>query len=106
MHGPEDTFLAVPSQFFLLLKFFFNFLIQKNSRSLWWSPKRKSRSVPEFGPISPGVLVIPGKRPNLGRNGMLPSWTSGRKSKRAGPKGANWAKKGPFGATSALPQWL
>ena len=23
-----------------------------------------------------------------------------------GPKGANWAKKGPFGATSALPPWL
>ena len=23
-----------------------------------------------------------------------------------GPKGANWAKKGPFGAISALPPWL
>ena len=23
-----------------------------------------------------------------------------------GPKGANWAKKGPFGATSALPPWV
>ena len=23
-----------------------------------------------------------------------------------GPKGANWAKKGPFGAISALPSWL
>ena len=28
-------------------------------------------------------------------------------SKRGlGPKGANWAKKGPFGAVSALPPWL
>ena len=23
-----------------------------------------------------------------------------------GPKGANWAKKGPFGVISALPPWL
>ena len=35
------------------------------------------------------------------------SWKSkGGLSKRGlGPKGANWAKKGPFGAISPLPPW-
>ena len=46
-----------------------------------------------------------------GRASLGPTFLLG-KSKRGlskgglGPKGANWAKRGPFGAISALPPWL
>ena len=37
---------------------------------------------------------------------LLSGKSKGGLSKRGlGPKGANWAKKGPFGAISALPPW-
>ena len=44
--------------------------------------------------VVPGLVKISGKsKGGLSKGGL-------------GPKGAKWAKKGPFGAISALPPWL
>ena len=43
----------------------------------------------------------------LCRSQLLSGKSKGGLSKGGlGPKGANWAKKGPFGAISALPPWV
>ena len=41
---------------------------QKNSRRLWRSRRRKSRSVPEGGADSPAAIFLAGKCPNHGRD--------------------------------------
>ena len=45
--------------------------IQKNSRRLWRSQRRKSRSVPEGEADIPAVIFLARKRPNLGRDSIL-----------------------------------
>ena len=49
-----------------------------------------------------------GFRPEIESTGQMSSGKSKRGLSKGGlgPKGANWAKKGPFGAISALPSWL
>ena len=42
--------------------------------------------------------IIPKFQSGKSKGGLSKGWL--------GPKGANWAKKGPFGALSALPPWL
>ena len=47
------------------------------------------------------------KRPEMHHHIISSGKSKGGLSKGGlGPKGANWAKKGPFGAISALPPWL
>ena len=46
-------------------------LNQKNSRRLWRSQRRKSRSVPEGGADFPAAIFLAGKCPNLGRDSTL-----------------------------------
>ena len=41
---------------------------KKNSRRLWRSQRRKSRSVPEGGADFPAAIFLAGKCPNLGRD--------------------------------------
>ena len=75
------------------------------------------RDKPKFSPY------FTQRKPSLSQGetqfvpGTMPGTQGGRKFKSGkskgglsegglGPKGANWAKKGPFGAISALPPWL
>ena len=51
------------------------------------------RDVPRFGLGCPRIRKTGKSNGGLSKGGL-------------GPKGANWAKKGPFGAISALPPWL
>ena len=56
------------------------------ARFFWPSPSSRGAEISEF--------LFSGKsKGGLSKGGL-------------GPKGANWAKKGPFGAISALPSWL
>ena len=45
-------------------------LSQKNSRRLWRSQRRKSRSAPEGGAGFPAAIFLAGKCPNHGRGSM------------------------------------
>ena len=49
----------------------FSWKIQKNSRRLWRSRRRKSSSVPEGMANFPAAILLAGKCPNLGRDGIL-----------------------------------
>ena len=54
------------------------------------------------GVITVGFLYRAGAETPL----LFPKSKGGLSKGGLGPKGANWAKKGPFGAISALPPWL
>ena len=44
--------------------------LSENSRGLWRSQRRKSRSVPEGGVNFPAAIFLAGKCPNLGRDSI------------------------------------
>ena len=50
------------------LAFVSRYSCQRNSRRLWRSQRRKSRSVPEGGADFPAAIFLFGKCPNLGRD--------------------------------------
>ena len=59
--------------------------IQKNSRRLWRSQRRKSRSVPEGEADFPAAIFLAGKCPNLGRDPGNRKWCRQTGSRQSTP---------------------